>query len=193
MARKSSRSSAGDAPAGTLKDPNPAAAGLANIDEADTLVERTVTIDRPREELYAFWRDFTNLAAFMENIESVTVLDPVRSHWVVKAPADSTVEWDATITEDIPGQLIAWCSDDDASVPNSGRIEFRDSPNGRGTWVTAVIAYGPPLGAVGKLVAKLFQREPQIQSRRDLRRFKQLMETGEIATAEPPLAAPRAE
>src|SRR5688572_2392484 len=183
----------GDAPPATAKDPNPAAAGLATLEPADTLVERTVTINRPRQELYEFWRDFSNLALFMENIESVTVLDAVRSHWVVKAPADSTVEWDSIITEDRPGELIAWTSAEGASVANSGRIEFRDSSNGRGTVVTVTIAYDPPLGAVGKMFAKLFQREPKIQARQDLRRFKQLMETGEIATSQPPYAAPRGE
>jgi len=123
----------------------------------------------------------------------VTVLDAARSHWVVKAPADSTVEWDSIITEDRPGELIAWTSAEGASVANSGRIEFRDSSNGRGTVVTVTIAYDPPLGAVGKMFAKLFQREPKIQARQDLRRFKQLMETGEIATSQPPYAAPRGE
>ena len=77
-----------------------------------TLVGRTVTINRPRQELYAFWRDFRNLPLFMENIESVTVIDERRSHWVVRAPAGTTVEWDSVITEDIPGELIAWQSDD---------------------------------------------------------------------------------
>lgn len=189
MAKRTARGP-GDAPAATAKDPNPAAAGLVGLDD-DTVVERTVTINRPRQELYEFWRDFRNLPLFMENIERVTVLDALRSHWVVRAPADSTVEWESVITEDVPGELIAWRSNDDASVPNTGRIEFRDSTNGRGTLVTALIAYDPPAGAVGKLFAKLFQREPRIQARQDLRRFKQLMETGEIATSEPPAAAPR--
>ncbi len=160
----------------------PAAVSDDAADQAD-LVERTVTINRPRQELYAFWRDFSNLAQIMENIESVTVLDEERSHWVVRAPAGQTVEWDSVIVEDIPGELISWQSDDDADITNSGRIDFRDAPGGRGTQVTATIAYDPPAGAVGKLVAKLFQREPKIQARRDLRRFKQFMETGEIATS----------
>jgi uncharacterized membrane protein len=182
-----------DAPEAATKDPNPAAAGLATDEGEDTLVERTVSINRPRAELYAFWRDFTHLPLFMENIAAVTVIDSLHSHWVVRAPASATVEWDSTIIEDIPGSVIAWQSNADASVPNSGRIEFRDSPNNRGTWVTALVAYNPPAGKLGKLVATLFQREPKIQARRDLRRFKQLMETGEIATSEPPFAAPRAE
>jgi uncharacterized membrane protein len=111
---------------------------------------------------------------------------------VVEAPAGKTVEWDAEIVEEEPGALIAWRSLDGASVRNSGRVEFRDSPDGRGTVVTATMVYDPPGGTVGKLIAKLFQKEPKVQARQDLRRFKQLMETGEISTANPPDAAPRA-
>lgn len=159
------------------------AASDDTAEESQHLVERTVTISRPRHELYVFWRDFGNLAQIMENIESVTVLDERRSHWVVRAPAGQTVEWDSVIVEDVPDELISWQSDAGADITNSGRIDFRDAPGGRGTLVTATIAYDPPAGAVGKLVAKLFQREPKIQARRDLRRFKQFMETGEIATS----------
>jgi uncharacterized membrane protein len=151
--------------------------------ESDELVGRAVTINRPRHELYAFWRDFRNLPRILENIESVTELDERRSHWVVRAPAGTTVEWDSVIVEDIPDELISWQSEPGADVTNSGRIDFRDAPGARGTLVTATIAYDPPGGAAGKLVAKLFQREPKIQARRDLRRFKQFMETGEIATS----------
>jgi uncharacterized membrane protein len=193
MAKRTPRAPRDDAPAPTAKDPNPAAAGLARVGDEDTVVERTITINRPRHELYEFWRDFRNLPFFMENIESVTVIDDRRSHWVVRGPSDSTVEWDSVITEDVPGGLIAWRSNDDASVPNSGRIEFSDSTNGRGTLVSATIAYDPPLGGVGKLIARLFQAEPKIQARNELRRFKQLMETGEVATSRPPFAAPRGE
>jgi uncharacterized membrane protein len=159
-------------------------------DEA-ALVGRTVTINRPRAELYAFWRDFRNLAAFMENVESVTPGDGQASHWVVKAPAGKTVEWDSILTEDVPDSVIAWESAEDADIKNAGRIEFRDGPAGRGTEVTATIIYDPPAGDLGKLVAKLFQKEPKIQARRELRRFKQLMETGEVSTSEAPDAAPR--
>ena len=193
MARQTLRTTHGDAPLATAKDPNPAAAGLGADPDEDTLVERTVTINRPRQELYEFWRDFRNLPLFMENIESVTETDAGRSHWRVKAPAGSSVEWDSVIIEEIPGELIAWSSADGASVANTGRIEFRDSLNGRGTLVTATIAYDPPAGALGKVFAKLFQRAPKVQARRDLRRFKQLMETGEISTAEPFVGATRGE
>ncbi len=156
-----------------------------------TLVGRTVTVNRPREEVYAFWRDFRNLARFMEHIDSVSPGEGHSSHWVVKAPAGQTVEWDATLTEEEPGRTLAWRSAEGADIKNTGRIEFRDGPPGRGTEVTATIVYDPPGGEIGKLVAKLFQEEPKIQTRRDLRRFKMMMETGEVATADAPDAAPR--
>ncbi len=174
-----------DAPSSTSKHPAEAtAAASAALPEAkgETLIGRTVTINRPRAELFAFWRDFSNLAMVMENIERIDVLDGRRSHWVVKAPGGRTVEWDATLTEEQAGASIAWASDEGADVPNSGRIDFRDAQDGRGTIVTATILYDPPAGMIGRVIAKMFQREPAIQARRDLRRFKQLMETGEIAT-----------
>ncbi len=150
--------------------------------KGDTLSGKTVTINRPRQELYDYWRALENLSTFMENVERIEGLGDNRYHWVVKAPAGKTVEWIAKVTQDVPGKVLAWASEEGADVPNSGRIDFRDAPGGRGTWVTATILYDPPGGIVGKVVAKLFQREPAIQARRDLRRFKQFMETGEIAT-----------
>lgn len=174
-----------DAPLTTVKHGEAAAqAGESLVEpKGDSLVGKTVTINRPREELYAFWRDVGNLPRFLENVVAVEPLDGRRSRWVVKAPGGGTVEWISVITEDRPGELIAWASEEGADVPNSGRVDFRDAPGGRGTWVTATILYDPPGGIIGKVIAKMFQREPAIQARRDLRRFKQLMETGEIATA----------
>jgi uncharacterized membrane protein len=154
------------------------------------LVGRTVTINRPRAELYAFWRDFRNLAGFMENIKSVEIGDERRSHWVVAAPGGRTVEWNSVITQDEPDRLIAWESVD-GDIKNTGMIQFADAAPGRGTIVSATIVYDPPGGDIGKLIAKLFGKEPKVQARHDLRRFKQLMETGEISTSEAGPAAPR--
>ena len=148
----------------------------------DSIVGRAVTINQPRAELFAYFRDFTNLPSFMDNVERIDVLDAKRSHWVVKAPGGKTVEWDSVITDEVDGEYIAWASEPGADIDNSGRVDFRDA-GARGTVVTATLLYDPPAGVVGKLIAKLFQREPAIQARRDLRRFKQLMETGEVATA----------
>ena len=155
------------------------------------MIGRTVTVGRPRAELYAFWRDFRNLAHFMKNIDSVTVADGGKSHWTIKAPAGRTVEFDTVITEDEPDAVIAWESVEGGDIKNAGRVEFLDAPPGRGSWVRVTMAYDPPAGEVGKAVAKLFQKEPKVQARRDLRRFKQLMEAGEISTTKAPDAAPR--
>ena len=155
----------------------------STLDEArgDSIVGRAVTINRPVEEVYGYFRDFSHLPTFMENVVSIDVKDATRSHWVVKAPGGRTVEWDARVTADEPSRSIAWTSEEGADVPNSGTVTFRPV-EGRGTVVTATILYDPPGGVIGKVIAKMFQREPAIQARRDLARFKQLMETGEVAT-----------
>lgn len=145
------------------------------------LSAETVTIARSPDELYAVWRDIDNLPRFVENLESIEKIDDRRSRWTVKAPAGKTVSWTSEITDDCPGESISWQSEEGADIPNSGKVEFIDAGQ-RGSIVRAVIAYEAPAGIVGKVVAKMFQREPRIQSRRDLRRFKQLMETGEIST-----------
>ena len=173
-------SRADDEPA-VNSDADLAAANVGARDES-ALSAATVTINRPAREIYDFWRNQRNLVPIMDNVRSITPAGEGRWHWVVEAPGGRTVEWDAVITEDRPGSLLAWESAEGADIRNSGRIAFEDAP-GRGSYVTATIAYDPPLGAIGKLFAKLFQREPAIQSRRDLRRLKQFLETGEIATS----------
>ena len=194
MADPISRTAHDDAPLSAAISPDASAAGTEHLEgrKGDVLVGRSVTINRPRHDLYAFWRNFQNLPRFMHNIRSVAVIDNSRSHWVVEAPGGKSVEWASIVTADEVGRLIAWRSDEGASVRNSGEVEFRDSPDGRGTVVTVTLVYDPPGGSIGKAIAKLFQKEPKVQARQDLRRFKQLMETGEISTAEAPDAAPRA-
>lgn len=142
----------------------------------DTVVNESVIVARPARELYDFWRDFTNLPQFMDNIKSVEKLGETRSHWVIKAPAGTSVAFDSNVTEDVPGRAIGWQSDEDASVPNSGRVEFIETASGNATNVRVTLRYDPPAGAAGRLVAKLFQREPSVQAREDLARFKKLME-----------------
>ena len=147
-------------------------------------VERAVTIALPAADLYRFWRNFENLPRIMNHLESVTVLDATRSHWKVKAPAGTTVEWEAVVHHEIPNELIAWKSVDEATVPNAGSVHFREAPGGRGTEVKVVLEYQPPAGKVGRLVAKLFGEEPDRQVRDDLRRFKAVMESGEAPTTD---------
>ncbi|MDZ5695916.1 SRPBCC family protein [Chelativorans sp. M5D2P16] len=156
----------------------------AAADRRETaLVGRTITVNRPRPEVYARWRDFSGFPDFMENVHAVTPVGDKGARWVVAAPGGGTITFETTITDERPDELIAWKSDEGAEVRNSGRIVFRDAPGGRGTEVEATIAYDPPGGAFGRATAKLFQREPRIQTRRELKRFKQLMETGEVAVA----------
>ena len=107
---------------------------------------------------------------------SVAKLDKRACGWVIKAPAGSRVEFTSRIVDDVPGRLIAWQSEEGASVPNSGRVEFIETSSGTGTNVRTTISYDPPAGAAGRLVAKLFQREPAVQARQELQRFKELME-----------------
>jgi uncharacterized membrane protein len=147
-------------------------------------VTAAITVNRPREAVYAFWRAFDNLPRFMYHLESVEVRGEGRSHWTAKAPLGRTVEWDAEMTADTPGQEIAWRSDEDAGVRNAGRVRFRDAPGGRGTEVIVELTYDAPGGKVGGLVAKLFGEEPTQQVKDDLRRFKQVLETGEVVRSE---------
>lgn len=146
------------------------------------VVGKTVTINRPRAELFAFWRDFENLPDFMENIEKVSV-NGTRSTWTIAAPAGQSVTVESEIVEERENELIAWRSVEESQIDTEGRVKFRDAPGGRGTIVEAIIAYDPPGGEIGRLFAKLFQKEPDIQARRDLKRFKMLMEAGEIANS----------
>jgi uncharacterized membrane protein len=147
-------------------------------------VEKSVTVNRSPEEVYRFWRNFQNLPRFMNHLESVTDLGNDRSHWVAKAPAGKTVEWDAEVYNEKEGELIAWRSLEGADVDNAGSVRFEPAPEGRGTVVRVTLKYDPPAGKLGSLVAKLWGEEPSQQIEEDLRRFKQVMETGEIATTE---------
>jgi uncharacterized membrane protein len=143
-------------------------------------VERSLVIDRPADELYAFWRNFENLPRFMDHLESVTVLTPRRSRWTARAPAGSRVSWDAEINNEIPDRLIAWRSLPGSDVPNAGSVHFTPVRGGARTEVRVVLSYEPPGGRLGAAVAKLFGREPDQQVDEDLRRFKQVMESGEV-------------
>jgi uncharacterized membrane protein len=147
-------------------------------------VLKSVTIDKPASELFTFWRNFENLPRFMRHLELVTVQDEKRSHWVAKAPLGRTVEWDAEIINEVPDELIAWRSLEGSDIPNAGSVRFKTLPNGRGTEIEVNLEYSPPAGLLGAAVAKIWGEEPNQQVSDDLRRFKQLMETGEISTVE---------
>lgn len=146
---------------------------------------RRVTINRSPTDLYNYWRNFENLPSIMRHLERVEAKEGSGdgwSHWVAKAPRGRVVEWDARIIEDRPGELIAWRSAEDAEVPNHGHVRFEALPHGHGTALEVSLSYQPPAGVVGAAVARVFGESPQQQLREDLRRFKQVMEAGEIAT-----------
>ena len=151
-------------------------------------VRKSITVNRPADEVYAFWRNFENLPRFMDHLESVQVTGEGRSHWKAKAPAGTTVEWDADTTEDRPNELIAWRSVEGADVSNAGVVRFVRAAGGRGTEVHVDLRYEPPAGKVGQLVAKLFGEEPSQQVNGDLRRFKQVLEIGEVVYSDASIA-----
>ena len=143
--------------------------------ERGTKVEKSVTINRPASELYSFWRNFENLPKFMNHLESVKSTGNDRTHWVAKAPAGTTVEWDAEVYNDKPTELIAWRTLEGSQVSSAGSVRFEDAPNGA-TEVRVSLKYDPPGGKLGSLVARLFGENPEQQIEEDLGRFKELME-----------------
>lgn len=144
-------------------------------------VKHAETIERPREELYAIWRDFSILPQFMHHLERVDVITPTRSHWVAKAPAGTKVEWDAEITDERENEYIAWQSVEPAQVPNRGSVHFINAPNGRGTEVLVSMEAQPPAGKLGAAVASFFGKSPEQEVRTALKNFKQMAESGGFA------------
>ncbi len=124
---------------------------------------RSITINVPRERIYSFWRDFSNLPMFMENIHDAGEPEPGVSTWTIRAPMGTSVKVKSRVVNDRPGEQIAWRSTKDSQIETEGKVMFRDSPGGRGTIVEVVVAYKPPLGAVGQALAKLFSAEPSVQ------------------------------
>jgi uncharacterized membrane protein len=147
-------------------------------------VERSITVNKPPNVLYDFWRNFENLPLIMNHLESVKVLDDKRSHWIAKGPAGTSMEWDSELTKEINDVQLDWQSLPGSEVTNFGSVLFKKAPADRGTEVKVILSYDPPAGSVGAAFAKLFGEEPSQQVSDDLRRFKQLMETGEIATVQ---------
>jgi len=148
-------------------------------------VDEAITIDRPRSEVYQFWRNLENLAQFMEHVESVRPQPgEMRSHWVATGPGGKRMEWDAEIINDIPNRLIAWRSLEGSDVPNAGSVHFADASGGRGTEVRVELQYNPPGGTLGALAAKLFGGEPSDHIRTDLKRLKTKLEAGVVPTTD---------
>jgi len=146
-------------------------------------VREVVSLERPLDEVYQFWRRFENLPRFMRHLESVTQYGDGRSHWVACGPSGSRFEWDAEIINEIPGELIGWRTLDGADVISAGSVRFKAAPH-RGTEVRVRLQYEPPAGKIGSTIAWLLGHEPSQTIQEDLRRLKQLMEAGEAPTTE---------
>jgi len=144
-------------------------------------VVKSITVNRPASELYNAWRNFEGLPRFMRHLVSVTSQGN-RSHWVAHGPAGTTVEWDAEIHNEDPNRLIAWRSVEGSQVATAGSVHFNQAPDGRGTEGEGTLKYNPPAGKLGSWLAWAFGEEPGQQIEEDLRRFKQLMEAGQMAT-----------
>jgi uncharacterized membrane protein len=147
-------------------------------------VEQAFTINRPAEELYAYWRRFEQLPKFMSHLISVRQLDERRSHWVARGPGGRKVEWNAEIINEIPNELIAWQTVGKSDVVSAGSVRFRPAAGGRGTEVRVRLQYEPPAGKLGATLAWLLGHEPSQTIQEDLRKFKQLLEAGEVPTVE---------
>jgi uncharacterized membrane protein len=147
-------------------------------------VRKSITLNRPADPLYRFWRDFANLPRFMHNLESVQVLGERRSRWKAHGPGGIPVEWESEVTDERPGELIAWRTVPGSQVEHSGVVRFTPAPGGRGTEVTVEMDYTPPGGALTATMAWLVGQAPGQQIAEDLRRFKQLMEAGELVVSE---------
>jgi uncharacterized membrane protein len=163
--------------AGTASDTRRVLRGSGGLN-----VLESVTLNRPIDQLYRFWRNLENLPQFMRHLESVDRVTDTISHWRAKGPRGTVVEWDAEIINEVPNQVIGWRSLEGSDVVSAGSVNFDDEGAGRGTRVTVHLQYSPPGGKVGAALAKLFGRDAATEIREDLRRFKQQLEAGEVPT-----------
>jgi uncharacterized membrane protein len=146
------------------------------------------TVTRPPEEVYAYWLALEQLPRFMAHLDEVRMTGPSRSRWRASAPFGKSVEWEAETIEAVPAERIAWASVKGGDIENAGTVRFAPAPGGRGTELHVTITYDMPAGPLGKAVAKYFGEEPSQQLDDDLRRFKQVIETGEVIRSD---GAPR--
>ena len=150
-------------------------------------VRESVVIGRPVGEVYRFWRDLANLARFLRHVERIDVIDPRRSHWVVRGPGQMRLEWDAEILSDEPDALLSWKSTTPADIVSAGSVIFRPIGSEQ-TQIAVHFQYSPPGGRVGRKLAALLGQDPQMQVREDLQRLRGLLERREDASVlEPPV------
>jgi uncharacterized membrane protein len=164
------------------------ASAAATVDARRAIkIERSTTIDRPRAEVFGVWRDFERLPELVDDLESVTTFGDGRSRWIAKLPGGKTIEWDAELVNEIPGELVAWKTVGDSDIAHAGSVHFRDAPGNRGTEMKIVLDYEPPGGGLSAMLAaftRLFGQAPDSKIREDLRRFKMRLEAGEVATVD---------
>lgn len=146
-------------------------------------IRTNLVVNKPKNEVYHFWRRLENLPLFMKHLVSVTELDSRRSHWEAKFPEGNpiTFKWDAEIVKDEEGSLLSWRSLPGSSIDNAGKIEFRDALGNRGTELRIMITYRPPAGNIGTNVAKLFNPLFEKMVREDVNNFKSFIDAGSIA------------
>jgi len=147
-------------------------------------VEESLTVARPREELYRYWRDLKNLPRIMRHIRSVEPLDERRSRWTALGPMDIEVRWEAEVFNERENEMIAWRSLEGGDVQTAGSVHFDALPHDRGTRLRVSLKYNPPAGKLGANLATLLGQGVEAEIREDLRRFKSTMEAGEVATTE---------
>jgi uncharacterized membrane protein len=148
--------------------------------EHAAVTRESIVINRPREQLFSFWRDFANLSKVMTHVERVDVIDSRRSRWLMQLPLGKELQWNSSVTEERQNERIAWSADDNADVRNAGWVEFRDASGGRGTEVIVQLAYEPPGGEIGNVLAKLWPQSPGALLKSDLKEFKEKVESGRI-------------
>ncbi|MFZ5896302.1 MAG: SRPBCC family protein [Myxococcota bacterium] len=157
--------------------------GESESDDRSVVVSKSLTINRPVDEVYTFWRDLTNQPSFMTHLSRVEVYGD-RSRWYAEGPAGVEISWEAELTEDRPGEFISWRSLPGSSIETEGSVSFCDAPGQRGTEIHVEIRYEPPLGVTGLSLATLFGAIPEQKLEDDLRRLKQILETGEVVRSE---------
>ena len=173
-----------DVVAATRVSRNGAQNGEAGKAMSSVDAKASITVNRPVNEVFAYWQNFENLPQFMAHLQSVEPLGGGRSRWRATGPVGVEFDWEAEVTDERINEFITWQSVGDATVENTGRVEFRPAPGNRGTEVRVHLTYRPPAGKLGHTVAKLFGEAPDQQIRDDLRRFKQVVETGEVVRSE---------
>jgi len=169
----------------------PTRSAVSSPAQAYEFLEQSSIIDKPPSECYAFWRDLRNLPRFMPMLQSVEDLGSGKSRWVLKGPAGVHLEWEAQITRDEPARLIGWRSLPNSHIAHAGVVRFEPAPGNRGTIVRIVAHYQPLMTLSGKRFARFLHANPDARVREDLRRFKQLLETGEVATTAGQPSGPR--